>query len=125
MSDYKDPTELEPTPSETVPVIDPPIEWAAADKLTFTTTDNICATISHPSSLTFHLLGKGEFTISLKDGSIEFQNCTIPEAAQEFWRAVTEAFPGVAQGILEHAKAQETEDEDYKRETLKDWINRQ
>lgn len=49
------------------------------------------------------MCGTGEVRISLKDGSVELKNCEIPQAAQEFWKAVTAAFPGVADGIRAHS----------------------
>lgn len=53
----------------------------------------------------FHFTcGEGLVKISLRDGSVSFENCTPPEAAIEFWRAVTNAFPSVAQGIHSHAQ---------------------
>lgn len=43
---------------------------------------------------------KGFVTISLRDGSVKFENCEVDEAAKSFWNAVSLAFPAHRDAIM-------------------------
>lgn len=43
----------------------------------------------------------GEIVISFKTGNVELKKCAPDQSSLEFWRKVTEAFPGFKQTICE------------------------
>lgn len=52
-----------------------------------------------PTTFTFPC-GKGDVIVSVETGSVQFNNCSLPAAAEDFWWDVAQAFPVVKAAML-------------------------
>lgn len=88
---------LAPAPSPT------PLQLWVDDDSAYVFNGSHDLTLDVMSDLTFSC-GDGSITLSLKDGSVTYDNCDPTESGKAFWRAVTKAFPEVREAIRKGEK---------------------